>query len=272
MTATQPNAKAFNPNQLALTRVASYERLIGAPLTRVWENVLDWEHLPHLHHTSFGPIEVDKAGDWGWRTWSNPARTDHIELTIASDDSYVARTYIAGKQVSEIWTRLTPINESVMVKVDFHLPDVAEESADKLGELMLNLYTRLWDEDEDMMQVRQRRLTESRDSAVEKKLGTEQDIRAMVKASGQYDFELGRRAFSVREVAGELVAHQSICPHLLGPLNEFDEASDTLRCPWHGYQFDVASGQCISPDTATCSLGPSPTLSLEEGDLIARMG
>ena len=72
MPANQQNATLFNPNALNLTRVATYERLIRAPEERVWENVLDWEHLPWLHKTSFGYIELDEAGEWGWRTWSNP--------------------------------------------------------------------------------------------------------------------------------------------------------------------------------------------------------
>ena len=46
MPANQQNAALFNPNAPNLTRVATYERLIRAPEERVWENVLDWEHLP----------------------------------------------------------------------------------------------------------------------------------------------------------------------------------------------------------------------------------
>ena len=50
-----------------LTVVATYRRAIGASLERVWENVLDWEHLPWLHSGSFADIKCLDAGDWGWR-------------------------------------------------------------------------------------------------------------------------------------------------------------------------------------------------------------
>ena len=123
MSAQQSNATAFNPNALDLTRVASYARNINAPIMRVWENVLDWEHLPHLHNTSFDYVELDCAGDWGWRTWSNEAHTDHIELTLSNNDSYVARTYQNGQQVSEIWTTLTEQDATTDILVEFHLPE-----------------------------------------------------------------------------------------------------------------------------------------------------
>ena len=42
-----------------------YERRVAAPLERVVENVLDWEHLPFLHRESFCAIalEVDDVAD-----------------------------------------------------------------------------------------------------------------------------------------------------------------------------------------------------------------
>ena len=44
-----------------LHRVARYDRVIDAPPERVWENVHDWEHLPHLHGSSFRSIETKTA-------------------------------------------------------------------------------------------------------------------------------------------------------------------------------------------------------------------
>jgi hypothetical protein len=35
---------------------AVYERVIHASLERIWENVLDWEHLPWLHPETFGHV------------------------------------------------------------------------------------------------------------------------------------------------------------------------------------------------------------------------
>lgn len=58
MPAQQTNTHARNPNGLDLVRVARYERTIRADIERVWENVLDWEHLAHLHDSSFDHIDL----------------------------------------------------------------------------------------------------------------------------------------------------------------------------------------------------------------------
>lgn len=40
-------------------------------------------------------------------------------------------------------------------------------------------------------------------------------------------------------------AFAGVCPHAGGPLGEGHlDAGGVLRCPWHGWAFDVASGQC----------------------------
>ena len=58
-----------------------------------------------------------------------------------------------------------------------------------------------------------------------------------------------------------------ICPHLLGPLEPSEQSDSILRCPWHGYEFDVESGVCLSPSTATCKLKPLPLIEERDGEL-----
>ena len=47
--------------------VAQYRRRVAASETRVWENVLDWEHLPWLHRHVFRDLEPLAASRTGWR-------------------------------------------------------------------------------------------------------------------------------------------------------------------------------------------------------------
>jgi len=51
------------------TRVAVHERSIRASVARIWENVLDWEHLPWLHRTSLSDVRKLDASHAGWRAW-----------------------------------------------------------------------------------------------------------------------------------------------------------------------------------------------------------
>ncbi len=51
-----------------------------------------------------------------------------------------------------------------------------------------------------------------------------------------------------REVAvftykGTLYAIDNICPHEGGPLGEGSLDDTTVTCPWHGWQFDITTGQ-----------------------------
>jgi nitrite reductase/ring-hydroxylating ferredoxin subunit len=271
MSANQPNAEAFNPNTLTMVKVATYDRLIQAPLVRVWENVLDWEHLPYLHETSFNYVELDTGGQWGWRTWSDAGHSDHVELTLASEDSYVARSYQSGQQVSEIWTTLTDEGDATQVQVEFFIPNVEEDKIEKLGQVMTSLYTRLWDEDEAMMQQRHKRLHEHRDDRLEHALGDEASIRSKLVGGDAVTFQLKRREYQITEVDGRLVAISTICPHLMGPLRATDTHGGIVRCPWHGYQFDINSGKCIFPEHADCTLPIAPELHVSNGSIIARM-
>ena len=273
MTAQQSNAQGFNPNGLNLVLVSTYERLIGATIERVWENVLDWEHLPWLHHTSFSDITLDQGGDWGWRTWSSPDKSSHIELVVASKTSYVARSFQFGKQVSEIWTYLNDRDSNTAIRVEFWLPDIDADRRQAVGDLMIGLYTTLWNEDEAMMQERQRRLDEKLQmvsNATELDLGKPEDIEAAQAAGQKVSFYFRGREFCLKKLDGQWLAHAAVCPHLLGPLGDIPVTDGTVTCPWHGYRFDVQSGACLSPDHASCRLPRAPVLSVEQERIIAR--
>lgn len=44
-------------------------------------------------------------------------------------------------------------------------------------------------------------------------------------------------------VEGEYFALDGVCPHQGGPLGEGDLHEEIVTCPWHGWQFDVKTGQ-----------------------------
>jgi nitrite reductase/ring-hydroxylating ferredoxin subunit len=56
------------------------------------------------------------------------------------------------------------------------------------------------------------------------------------------------------KVEGKIYALDNACPHMGGPLGEGDVEGDIVTCPWHGWQFDIKSGECINVpgDNATC--------------------
>lgn len=51
-------------------------------------------------------------------------------------------------------------------------------------------------------------------------------------------------------VDGVFYALDGVCPHQGGPLGQGELNGCVLTCPWHGWQFNVRTGQHeISPDT-----------------------
>lgn len=57
------------------------------------------------------------------------------------------------------------------------------------------------------------------------------------------------RIFAVFNVDGVFEVLDGICPHAGGPLGKGSLNGNTVTCPWHGWQFDVSSGQHCLNDT-----------------------
>ena len=53
----------------------------------------------------------------------------------------------------------------------------------------------------------------------------------------------GAEEIALAHVDGEFHAVQSACLHLAGPLGEGRLEDYVLSCPWHGWQFDVRTGE-----------------------------
>lgn len=51
------------------------------------------------------------------------------------------------------------------------------------------------------------------------------------------------RIVAMFNVDGTLYALDGVCPHQGGPLGQGTLAGCVVTCPWHGWQFDVRSGQ-----------------------------
>ena len=51
------------------------------------------------------------------------------------------------------------------------------------------------------------------------------------------------RIVALFNVDGEFYALDEVCPHQGGPLGKGTLSGCVVTCPWHGWQFDVRSGQ-----------------------------
>jgi nitrite reductase/ring-hydroxylating ferredoxin subunit len=58
--------------------------------------------------------------------------------------------------------------------------------------------------------------------------------------------ERAGQALSVFNAAGRFYACGAICPHEDGPLADGWTEGDAVVCPWHGFDFDLTTGRCLS--------------------------
>src|SRR5215472_6949851 len=118
-------------SELAIPRIATYQRALPVSLERLYENAIDWAHLPYVHSSTFAQIDCLESGDWGFRArvWQR-ARKDGqslvIELRLDRDcRRWITRTLEGPGHGTEIWTHAFPLGERrTDVMVDFFVPGV----------------------------------------------------------------------------------------------------------------------------------------------------
>ncbi len=242
-------ARPLTESDAELACAAVIERRIGASLERVWENVLDWEHLPFQHASSFNAIDLIAADSGGWRarTTLADARASEIvvELRCERDEGrYCTRTLEGPGAGNEVWTRLQVDGpHATRIRVELWVSTTPSTRLRDAGRRLEALYQQLWDEDEAMMIERQRQLDARADRREEEArvvLGDEATLRSRLPV----ELEVAGRAIRIVELDGRLLAFDRVCPHQLGPLRPGSDVG-LVRCPWHGYRFDLRSGRCL---------------------------
>jgi nitrite reductase/ring-hydroxylating ferredoxin subunit len=56
---------------------------------------------------------------------------------------------------------------------------------------------------------------------------------------------------------GRFCAMSAICPHEDGPLAEGWLEGDVVVCPWHGFDFELATGRCRVDERLTIDVYPA---------------
>ncbi len=76
------------------------------------------------------------------------------------------------------------------------------------------------------------------------------------------------RVIALFNVDGEFHALDGICPHAGGPLGKGTLDGNVVTCPWHGWQFDVTSGQhCLNANLQHTSF----PVKVDNGDVLVEL-
>ena len=121
-----------------------------------------------------------------------------------------------------------------------------------------------------------------------------------IPPGGRKLVEVAGRSIGVFNLGGEFFALRNSCPHQGGPLctgrtsgfvtsptpgvYEYSRKGEILRCPWHGWEFDIRTGQSwfdpakirvrryevtVEPDRPVAIAEPPPAPGLEPGPYVA---
>lgn len=78
------------------------------------------------------------------------------------------------------------------------------------------------------------------------------------------EFVVAGKIIAVFNAQGVFHAMDGICPHAGGPLAKGALTGTVVTCPWHGWQFDVASGRhCLN----VLLTHPAFEVILEDGEI-----
>ena len=63
--------------------------------------------------------------------------------------------------------------------------------------------------------------------------------------------EAGGKTIAVFNCEGSFYAVDNTCKHRGGPLGEGSLSGKTVTCPWHGWEYDVSTGECATDAAIT---------------------
>ena len=82
------------------------------------------------------------------------------------------------------------------------------------------------------------------------------------------EYVAGGRIVALFNVDGNYHALDGICPHQGGPLGKGSLCGAIVTCPWHGFQFDVTSGQ---HQASKSLVHPTFPVKVENGDVLVEI-
>mgnify|MGYP000686998179 CR=1 FL=1 len=207
-----------------MVEVGELIRDLGASAAMAVEDELDWEHLPHVHSSTFRAASLIKADRNGWEADvelvdGTPMR---MKVTVDADRlGYTNATFFGDVENGRAVARLTELgSDSCRMHLRFFVPDMPDTDKVAAGEYYQAAFNQVLDEDEPKMIHRA----------------------AFLKAGPALRKE--RRTAILAD--GTEVQVPRVCPHLGLPLECEPDADNAMTCPWHGYKFDARTGACLS--------------------------
>lgn len=243
-----------------LLMIGCYKRHIASNHDRMFENVFDWEHLPHLHSQTFSDIKLIKKGKKTIKflvsLWPSKLR---LKQTVQLQGCKHKRIWIVRIKTGFmkgllIRSRVSPETpEGFQVKVEFFIPWSKWYYA-PLGPFLYLSYRRLYSEDVGMMIARQQYL--DKDRTIDKTFQKEQITIGHEKGlKTPHLFSFQGKDYLLNKYNGSWIAYAAHCPHMQRSFKDLTVKNGKIYCPWHGYEFDIETGRSKQ---SSCQLPVAP--------------
>ena len=91
-------------------------------------------------------------------------------------------------------------------------------------------------------------------------------VQADLPAPGEAkEFEVGSKTICVANVNGACTAIDNVCLHMGGPLGQGYIENGKVVCPWHGWEYDPATGALEGDPKTRIDVYP---IKVENGDVL----
>ncbi len=77
--------------------------------------------------------------------------------------------------------------------------------------------------------------------------------------------QVGGAEVALFNVGGAFFATANSCVHRGGPLGEGMCEGETVVCPWHGWEYEIKTGKCLTNPSAQIATYP---VKVEDGDVL----
>jgi len=82
------------------------------------------------------------------------------------------------------------------------------------------------------------------------------------------EFACGDKVICVANVSGRITAMDNVCLHRGGPLGQGVIEKGKVVCPWHGWEWDPATGQAVHNPAAKLNVYP---IKIENGEVLVEI-
>lgn len=94
--------------------------------------------------------------------------------------------------------------------------------------------------------------------------------RADIPAGRGWPVRVGERNLAVFDLGDAVVAVDNECRHVGNPIDDGFVSGGSVTCPWHGWRYDLRTGELLTVFGRRAGLGTYP-VRVESGDVLVEL-